>query len=50
MSIYKRREVYWYKLMWQGRMVRESTKQGTDKVARQMVRKCRLMHTLWRGC
>ncbi len=28
--------VYWYKFMWQGRLVRESTKQGNDKVARQM--------------
>jgi integrase len=28
--------VYWYKFMWQGRIVRESTKQGNDKVARQM--------------
>ena len=28
--------VYWYKFMWQGCMVRESTKQGNDKVARQM--------------
>src|SRR5260370_3843460 len=28
--------VYWYKFMWRGRMVRESTKQGNDKVARQM--------------
>jgi hypothetical protein len=36
MSIYKRGEVYWYKFMWQGRLVRESTKQGNDKVARQM--------------
>ena len=27
---------YWYKFMWQGRLVRESTKQGNDKVARQM--------------
>jgi integrase len=35
-SIYKRGEVYWYKFMWQGRVVRESTKQGNDKVARQM--------------
>jgi integrase len=35
-SIYKRGEVYWYKFMWQGRTVRESTKQGNDKVARQM--------------
>src|SRR5450432_651375 len=28
--------VYWYKFMWQGKLVRESTKQGNDKVARQM--------------
>jgi integrase len=37
-SIYKRKDgtTYWYKFMWQGRMVRESTKQGNDKVARQM--------------
>jgi len=35
-SIYKRGEVYWYKFMWQGKVVRESTKQGNDKVARQM--------------
>src|SRR5207253_389968 len=28
--------VYWYKFMWQGRLVRESTNQGNDKVARQM--------------
>jgi integrase len=34
--IYKRGDVYWYKFMWHGRPVRESTKQGNDKVARQM--------------
>ena len=34
--IYKRGRVYWYKFVWQGRLVRESTKQGNDKVARQM--------------
>jgi integrase len=28
--------VYWYKFMWQGKLVRESTKQGNDDVARQM--------------
>lgn len=28
--------VYWYKFMWRGKLVRESTKQGSDKVARQM--------------
>src|SRR6266850_2460375 len=34
--IYKRGEVYWYKFMWQGKLIRESTKQGNDRVARQM--------------
>jgi len=28
--------VYWYKFMWQGRLIRESTKQGNRKVARNM--------------
>jgi integrase len=28
--------VYWYKFMWNGKLVRESTKQGNDKIARQM--------------
>src|SRR6267143_5508004 len=28
--------VYWYKFMWQGKLIRESTKQGNNKVARQM--------------
>ena len=28
--------VYWYKFTWLGKVVRESTKQGNDKVARQM--------------
>jgi integrase len=27
---------YWYKFMWNGSLVRESTKQGNDKVARSM--------------
>ena len=34
--IYKRGNVYWYKFMWSGQLLRESTKQGNDKVARQM--------------
>jgi integrase len=34
--IYKRARTYWYKFMWDGKLVRESTKQGNDKVARQM--------------
>jgi integrase len=33
---YKRGRIYWYKFMWCGRMVCKSTKQGSDKVARQM--------------
>ena len=36
MSIYKRGKIYWYRFQWQSRTVRESTKQGNDKVARQM--------------
>jgi integrase len=36
MSIYKRGGIYWYKFMWQSKLIRESTKQGNDKVARQM--------------
>ena len=33
---YKRGKVYWYKFVWQSKLIRESTKQGNDKVARQM--------------
>jgi integrase len=36
MSTYKRGKIYWYKFMWNAELVRESTKQGNDKVARQM--------------
>jgi hypothetical protein len=36
MSIYKRGKVYWYKFMWNGEMIRESTKQGSDKKARNI--------------
>jgi integrase len=37
MAIYKRgNKVYWYKFTWNGKAIRESTKQGNDKVARQM--------------
>jgi integrase len=36
MSIYKRGEVYWYKFMWNGRLLRESTKQRNDKTARKI--------------
>ncbi|MGB6524940.1 MAG: tyrosine-type recombinase/integrase [Candidatus Acidiferrales bacterium] len=34
--IYKRGKFYWYKFMWNGQPIRESTKQGNDKVARNM--------------
>jgi integrase len=34
--IYKRGKFYWYKFMWQGKLIRESTRQGNDKVARNM--------------
>src|SRR5882724_2436932 len=36
MAIYKRGKIYWYKFMWEGKLIRESTKQGNDKVARQI--------------
>jgi integrase len=36
MSIYKRGGTYWYKFMWCGKMVCESTKQGNDKIARKI--------------
>ena len=28
--------LYWYKFMWNGELIRESTKQRNDRVARQM--------------
>ena len=34
--IYKRGKTYWYKFMWNGELVRESTKQGNDRVARNI--------------
>src|SRR5450631_3303031 len=36
MAIFKRGTLYWYKFQWHGKLVRESTKQGNDKVARQI--------------
>jgi integrase len=38
MGIYKRNgsTIYWYKFMWQGELIRESTRQTNDKVARNM--------------
>jgi integrase len=34
--IYKRGKTYWYKFMWKGELIRESTKQGNPRIARQM--------------
>ena len=34
--IYKRGKTYWYKFTWKGELVRESTKQGNPRVARQI--------------
>ncbi len=36
MSVFKRGRVYWYKFMWNGEMVRESTRQPNQNTARQM--------------
>jgi hypothetical protein len=36
MSIYKRGKFYWYKFMYGGQWIRESTKQGNNKVAKDM--------------
>jgi integrase len=35
-STYKRGKVYWYKFMFQGKLIRESTKQGNNKTALNM--------------
>ncbi len=34
--IYKRGKYYWYKFVFAGELIRESTKQGNDKIARNM--------------
>jgi integrase len=36
MGTFKRGDIYWYKFMFNGQLIRESTRQGSDKVARQM--------------
>lgn len=36
MSVFKRGRIYWYKFMWNGEMVRESTRQTNQNTARQM--------------
>ncbi len=34
--IYKRGKTYWYKFTWKGKLIRESTKQRNDRLARNM--------------
>jgi integrase len=34
--IYKRGRIYWYKFLWRSKLIRQSTRQGNDKVGRQM--------------
>lgn len=36
MGIYKRGDVYWFKFVFDGRLIRQTTKQGNDKIARQL--------------
>ncbi len=36
MSIYKRGKIYWYKFMWNGQLIRESTRQHNARVAQQI--------------
>src|ERR1022692_3925209 len=36
MGIYKRGDIYWYRFNWYGKQIRESTKQGNPRVARQI--------------
>jgi integrase len=36
MGTFKRGDTYWYKFMFNGTLIRESTRQGSDRVARQM--------------
>lgn len=36
MAIYKRGKIYWYKFLFDGQLIRATTKQGNDKIARQM--------------
>src|SRR3954466_9182025 len=36
MAVYKRGDIWWYKFMWRGEYIRESTKQGNRRVAEQI--------------
>jgi len=45
MAIFKRGRIYWYKFMWNGEMIRESTKQGSDKKTRNIESAHRTLQT-----
>src|SRR5690349_23586807 len=36
MAVYKRGRVWWYRFTWNGKAIRESTKQGNKRLAEQM--------------
>ena len=36
MAVYKRGEVWWFKFVWNGELIRASTKQGNKRLAEQM--------------
>lgn len=36
MGLHKRGNIYWYRFVWRGELIRESTKQGNKRVAQQM--------------
>jgi integrase len=36
MAIYKRGKIYWFKFVWNGEVIRESTKQGNERAAGQI--------------
>jgi len=36
MALYKRGEIWFYRFMWKGKLVRKSTKQGNKRVAEQI--------------
>ncbi len=36
MAVYKRGDTWWFKFVWRGELIRESTKQGNKRVAEQI--------------
>lgn len=41
MAVYKRGNIYWFKFLWRGERIRESTKQGNRRLAEQMEAACK---------